>query len=45
MEGHSEGESNDAGEAVAAFFGNFGEMDIYAKIVLEEFMEALLSEK
>lgn len=45
MEDHSEAESEGGAEAMAAFFGNFGEMDLYAKIVLEEFMEILLGEK
>lgn len=45
MEDHSEGESEGPAEAMAAFFGNFGEIDLHARIVLEEFMEMLLGEK
>lgn len=45
MEDHSGGESEGPAEALAAFFGNFGEIDLCAKIVLEEFMEMLLGEK
>jgi hypothetical protein len=32
----------EAAEALATFFGQFGTMDVYAQIVLEEFLEALL---
>jgi hypothetical protein len=49
MEDHySEGVPNKPegpSEALQAFFGSFGEIDLYAQIVLEEFMEALLNEK
>ena len=49
MKDHSEPEQeNHVGgpaEALEAFMGGFGKMDVYAQIVLEEFMEALLDKK
>jgi hypothetical protein len=45
MTTHSEDdETNDPGSAMGAFFGSFGNMDIYAQLVLEEFMEMILDE-
>jgi hypothetical protein len=38
-------ENTDPASAMEAFFGNFGKMDIYAQIVIEEFIGALLNEK
>lgn len=40
-----EDEDKDAGDAMEAFFGQFGEMDIYASIVLEEFFRELMGGK
>lgn len=44
MEDHSDS-SNSTADAMAAFMGMFGEIDIYAKIVIEELLEALIEEK
>ena len=32
----------DAADAMEAFFNNFGQMDVYAMIVLEEFFKELM---
>jgi len=48
MTTHSEPEDETPptpGDALGAFLDSFGKMDIYAQIVIEEFMEALLDEK
>ena len=37
--------TKETSEAIAAFFGQFGTIDIHTQIVLEEFFEELLSEK
>jgi hypothetical protein len=43
MEGQNEeSEGRDAGHAMEAFFTQFGEMDVYASIVLEEFFRELM---
>lgn len=44
MEHHSEQKTKEELiiSTLEKFFTNFGEIDIYSKIVLEEFMEALL---
>jgi hypothetical protein len=46
MADHSEPEQETRpvgpGETMGAFIDSFGKMDIYAQIVIEEFMEALL---
>lgn len=34
----------DAGDAMEAFFGQFGEIDAHAEIVLEEFFRQLMEE-
>lgn len=48
MEGHSSGsdgmDKNDPGEAMEAFFSSFGNLDGHARIVIEEFLEALIAE-
>lgn len=38
-------QSSDPGSAIEAFFLNFGKIDVFSQIVIEEFMEALLEEK
>lgn len=45
MEDHSETTNNCPKEAMDAFFGMFGQMDIYAKVVIEEILEALIEQK
>lgn len=35
----------DAGDAMEAFFGQFGDIDVYASIVLEEFFRELMDAK
>lgn len=35
----------DAGDAMEAFFAQFGELDAHASIVLEEFFKELMGEK
>lgn len=35
----------DAGDAMEAFFGQFGKMDAYSWIVLEEFFKELMDEE
>lgn len=35
----------DAGDALEAFFGQFGTMDEHASIVLEEFFRELMGDK
>lgn len=47
MTDHSEPENPSPGatDALAAFMEAFGNMDIYAQIVMEEFMEALLNDE
>lgn len=40
-----EGEDKDAGDAMEAFFGQFGQMDVYSWIVLEEFFRELMDEE
>jgi hypothetical protein len=35
----------DAGDAMEAFFGQFGELDAHASIVLEEFFRELMGDK
>lgn len=47
MNDHSEPENQPKGpgEAMEAFMEAFGKMDVYAQIVIEEFLEALLNEK
>lgn len=48
MENHSEDsavEKNDPGVAMGAFFNSFGELDTHSRIVLEEFLEAIILEK
>lgn len=37
-------EKRDAGDAMEAFLGQFGEIDIHAEIVLEEFFRQLMEE-
>lgn len=37
-----EGDDKDAGDAMEAFFAQFGQMDAYAAIVLEEFFRELM---
>lgn len=36
---------NDPGVALGAFFDSFGELDTHSRIVLEEFLEALVVEE
>ena len=48
MESHSEDsveEKNDPGVALGAFFNSFGELDTHSRIVLEEFLDAIILEK
>ena len=35
----------DAGDAMEAFFGQFGVMDVHASVVLEEFFKELMGEQ
>lgn len=41
-ENGSDEEEKDAGHALEAFFGQFGQMDLYSSIVLEEFFKELM---
>jgi hypothetical protein len=43
MEDHSD--STKPEDAIEAFIGLFGEIDIYAKIVIEELLEVLIEKK
>jgi len=49
MDSHSEETQENKpagpGDAFGAFMGEFGQIDVYAQIVIEEFMEALLNVK
>jgi hypothetical protein len=46
MQGQNEDEAEkDASDALEAFFGQFGEIDAHASIVLEEFFKGLMGEK
>ena len=37
-----EEQDKDAGHALEAFFGQFGQLDVYSSIVLEEFFRELM---
>jgi hypothetical protein len=41
-ENGSDEEDKDAGHALEAFFGQFGQLDTYSSIVLEEFFRELM---
>jgi len=46
MPSQNEGErESDAGDAMEAFFGQFGEIDFYASVVLEEFFKELMGDQ
>lgn len=46
MEGQNEeSQDKDVSHAMEAFFGQFGDMDTYASIVLEEFFKELMGEE
>lgn len=38
-------EQNQSAEAMQIFFSEFGEIDIYTKIALEEFFKAIIDDK
>lgn len=43
MSNQNEGErESDAGDALEAFFGQFGEIDVHAAVVLEEFFKEIM---
>lgn len=46
MSSQNEGEREpDAGDALEAFFGQFGALDAHAALVLEEFFKELMGEQ
>jgi hypothetical protein len=46
MPSQNEGEREvDAGDALEAFFGQFGDLDTHASVVLEEFFKELMGEQ
>jgi len=45
MEEQNDDAESKATEAMQCFFGQFGTLDIYTKIVLEEFFKELIDDK
>jgi len=44
-ENDPETSGKDAGDALEAFFGQFGQLDVYSSLVLEEFFRELMGEE